>query len=131
MAGLTIRRPDGSLEDVHPEPLPIEMFRDWVFGVYPRYPTGLPPDEAGSRDRQRRDESFWTETLPDGTLYIAYHEVRAKSGDLTIGGLAREVEAAPSSSTCGPTRAATTRRTARFATPFERKPPSVLVGSPC
>jgi hypothetical protein len=94
LAGLTIRRPDGSVEDVDPEPLPIEAFRDWVFGVYPRYPTGMPPDEAGSRDRQRRDESFWTETLPDGTLYIAYHEVRAKSGDLTIGGLAREVEAA-------------------------------------
>ena len=94
MAGLTIRRPDGSVEDVDPEPLPIEVYRDWVFSVYPRYPTGMPPDEAGSRDRQRRDESFWTETLPDGTLYVAYHEVRAKSGDLTIGGLAREVAAA-------------------------------------
>jgi hypothetical protein len=93
-AGLTVRRADGSIEEVDVEPLPIDAFRDWVFGVYPRYPTALPPDESGSREQRRRDESFWTETLPDGTLYIAYHEVRAKSGDLTIGGLANEVDAA-------------------------------------
>jgi hypothetical protein len=93
-AGLTVRRADGSSEEVDVEPLPIDAFRAWVFGVYPRYPTALPPDDSGSRERRRRDESFWTEALPDGTLYIAYHEVRAKSGDLTIGGLANEVDAA-------------------------------------
>lgn len=93
-AGLTVRRADGSIEEVDVEPVPIDVFRDWVFGVYPRYPTSLPPDESGSREQRRRDESFWTETLPDGTLYVAYHEVRAKAGDLTIGSLANEVEAA-------------------------------------
>jgi hypothetical protein len=93
-AALTLRLPDGSTTDVDPEPLPIERYRDWVFGVYPRYPTAMPPDETGSRERRRRDESFWTETLPDGTLYVAFHEVRATSGDLTIGGLANAVDAA-------------------------------------
>ena len=94
-AALTLRLPDGSAADVDPEPLPIGTYRDWVFGVYPSYPTAMPPDEQASRDRRRRDEPFWTETLPDGSLYIAYNEVRARSGDdLTIGGLANEVEAA-------------------------------------
>jgi hypothetical protein len=90
-AALTLRMPDGTTSDVDPEPLPIEAYRDWVFMVYPRYPTAMPPDENGSRERQRRDESFWTETLPDGTLYIAYQEVRAKSGTTTIGRLANAV----------------------------------------
>jgi hypothetical protein len=93
-AGLTVHRADGSIEEVDAEPLPIDAYRDWVFGIYPRYPTALPPDESGSREQRRRNESFWTETLPDGTLYIAYHEVRAESGDMTIGRLANEVEAA-------------------------------------
>ena len=92
--GLTIRRADGSIEEVDLAPVPIDTFRDWVFGVYPSYPTAMPPDGSGSRERRRRDEAFWTETLPDGTLYVAYHEVRAVSGDMTIGRLANEVEAA-------------------------------------
>jgi hypothetical protein len=92
-AALTVRLADGTTADVDPEPLPIERYRDWVFGVYPSYPTAMPPDEDGSRERRRRDEPFWTETLPDGTLYVAYHEVRAKSGDMTIGGLANAVDA--------------------------------------
>jgi hypothetical protein len=90
-SALTVRLPDGTNADVDPEPLSIEAYRDWVFTVYPRYPTAMPPDEDGSRERRRRDESFWTETLPDGTLYIAYQEVRARSGDLTIGRLANAV----------------------------------------
>jgi hypothetical protein len=93
-AALTVRLPDGTTTEVDPEPLPIDAYRDWVFGVYPRYPTAMPPDENGSRERRRRDESFWTETLPDGTLYVAYHEVRGKSGDMSIGALANAVESA-------------------------------------
>lgn len=93
-AALTVRRPDGSTTNIEPESIPIDAYRDWVFGIYGNYPTAMPPDETGSRERRRRDESFWTETLPDGALYIAYHEVRARSGDLTIGRLANEVEAA-------------------------------------
>lgn len=91
---LTLRFDDGRVVELDAEAAPIDAYRDWVFSVYPRYPTGLPPDDDGTRDRQRRDESFWTETLPDGTLYVAYHEVRARAGDLTIGGLANDVEAA-------------------------------------
>jgi hypothetical protein len=93
-AAMTLRRADGSIEEVDPDPLPIDAFRDWVFSVYPRYPTAMPPDESGSRERRQRDESFWTETLPDGELYIAYHEVRSTSGDVSVGRLANMVEAA-------------------------------------
>ena len=95
---LSLRFDDGTTRDVEVETVPIGAFRDWLFSVYPRYPTGLPPDDEGTRDRQRRDEAFWTETLPDGTLYIAYHEVRSRSGGtLTIGRLANEVAAAKGS----------------------------------
>ncbi len=93
-AALTVRLPDGATTDIDPEPIPIEAYRDWVFGIYGTYPTAMPPDEAGSRERRRREEHFWTEPLPDGTLYVAYHETRARSGDLTISGLAEKVEAA-------------------------------------
>ena len=93
-AALSVRLADGTTTDVDPAPVSIDAFRDWVFGVYPRYPTAMPPDEGGSRERRRRDESFWTEELSDGTLYIAYHEVRARSGDLSIGWLANIVRAA-------------------------------------
>jgi hypothetical protein len=94
-APLSLRFDDGTTRDVEVEALPIGAFRDWLFSVYPRYPTGLPPDDEGTRDRQRRDEAFWTETLPDGTLYVAYHEVRSRSGGtLTIGRLANDVRAA-------------------------------------
>ena len=94
-APLSLRFDDGTTRDVHVDAVPIGAFRDWLFSVYPRYPTGLPPDDDGTRDRQRREEAFWTETLPDGTLYVAYHEVRSRSGGtLTIGWLAKQVQAA-------------------------------------
>ena len=95
-ARLSLRFDDGTTRDVDADALPIGVFRDWIFGVYPDFPTGLPPDEQGTRDRQRRDEAFWTEVLPDGTLYIAYQEVRRRSGPggnsgMTIGALANAV----------------------------------------
>ena len=94
-APLTLRFDDGSTREVDVDALPVETYRDWVFSVYPRYPTGLPPDDDGTRDRQRRDEAFWTDELPDGRLYVAYHEVRPRSGgDLSIGWLAKQVAAA-------------------------------------
>ena len=94
-APLSLRLDDGTTRDVEVEAVPIGAFRDWLFSVYPRYPTGLPPDDEGTRDRQRRDEAFWTETLPDGSLYVAYHEVHSRSGgSMTIGWLAKQVQAA-------------------------------------
>ena len=94
-APLSLRFDDGTTRDVDVEAVPVGAFRDWLFSVYPRYPTGLPPDDEGTRDRQRRDEAFWTETLPGGTMYVAYHEVRSRSGGtLTIGWLAKQVQAA-------------------------------------
>ena len=94
-APLTLRLDDGSTRDVEVEPLAVDAYRDWLFSVYPRYPTGLPPDDDGTRDRQRRDEAFWTDVLEDGSLYVAYHEVRSQSGGgLTIGSLANEVREA-------------------------------------
>jgi hypothetical protein len=90
---LTLRLLDGSTSQVDPEPMPIDAYRDWLFGVYPGYPTGLPPNARGSRDRQHRDQAFWTEALPDGTLYLAYNEVRSRSEDgISIGKLALAVE---------------------------------------
>ena len=93
-APLSVRFDDGTTREVDAEAVPVGAFRDWLFSVYPRYPTGLPPDDEGTRDRQRRDEAFWTETLPGGTLYVAYHEVRSRAGTLTIGRLANIVDAA-------------------------------------
>jgi hypothetical protein len=94
-APLSLHFDDGITREVEADAVSVEAFRDWVFSVYPRYPTGLPPDDEGTRDRQRRAEAFWTEPLPDGTLYVAYHEVRSMSADdLSIGRLANDVEAA-------------------------------------
>jgi hypothetical protein len=94
---LSLTFDDGSSGELDGRGIGIDAFRSWLFGVYPRFPTGMPPDDEGTRDRQRRDESFWTEPLPDGTLYIAYHEVRQRAGPngstgMTIGALANAVE---------------------------------------
>ena len=45
---LTFELLDGSTREVTPDPLPIEEFRDWIFGIYGGgYPDGLPPDADG------------------------------------------------------------------------------------
>ena len=68
-----------------PEPLPIEEFRDWIFGVYGGgYPEGLPPDDDGPLYLRHHDLAFWSEAInaPAG-FYVGYNEVRPTSGSQT------------------------------------------------
>ena len=79
-----------------PEPLPIEAFRDWIFGVYGGgYPEALPPDEDGPLYQRHHDLAFWSEAIktPAG-FYVGYNEVRPTSGSQTINELANAIEAA-------------------------------------
>jgi len=95
-AGLTLELLDGTTRELTPEPLPIETFRDWIFGVYGgRYPSGLPPDDDGPLYRQHHDLAFWTDaqTRP-AMFYVGYNEVRRTSGSQTIDELASGITAA-------------------------------------
>jgi hypothetical protein len=94
--GLTLQLLDGTTRVLTPEPLPIETFRDWIFGVYEgRYPAGLPPDEDGPLYRQNHDLAFWTQAqATPAMLYVGYNEVRRTSGSQTIDELASEITAA-------------------------------------
>jgi hypothetical protein len=94
--GLTLELVDGTTRALTPEALPIETFRDWIFGVYGgRYPAGLPPDDDGPLYRKHHDLAFWTEaqTTP-AMFYVGYNEVRRTSGSRTIDELASEITAA-------------------------------------
>ena len=95
--GLIFELADGSTRELITEPLPIEAFRDWIFGLYGTiYPTGLPPDEAGPAHLRRRSDAFWSETLadPEG-LYVAYnHVVRADTAGKRVGQFAAEIKTA-------------------------------------
>jgi len=95
--GLTFELADGSERELTTEPLPIEAYRDWVFGEYGGgFPEGLPPDEAGPPHLRHRDLSFWSEELaqPAG-LYVAYNQVvRTGSDGRAVSDLAAEINAA-------------------------------------
>ena len=95
--GLTFELADGSERELATEPLPIEAFRDWVFGVWGGgFPEGLPPDDAGPAHLRHRDLSFWTEELaqPPG-LYVAYNQVvRTGSDGRAVADLAAEIATA-------------------------------------
>ena len=94
--GLTFELLDGTTREVTPEPLPIETFRDWIFGVYGGgYPDGLPPNDDGPLYLRHQDLAFWSEAIkaPAG-FYVGYNEVRRTSGSQTINELANAVEAA-------------------------------------
>jgi len=77
--GLTIELADGSTREVTPDALPIEAYRDWVFGLYGGpYPTGLPPDPDGPPHLRHRDLEFWDETLVDpAAVYVGYNGVQS------------------------------------------------------
>ena len=66
-AGLTLEMLDGTIREVELEALPIEAFRDWIFGVYGGdYPDGLPPDPDGHGHPAPRDRRIWSEPLATG-----------------------------------------------------------------
>jgi hypothetical protein len=94
--GLSFEFADGSIHELKSDPLPIDAFRDWVFGVYRgAYPDGLPPDEQGPPYLRNRDLAFWTETLTEPAgWYVAYNAVARSSGSRTVGNLAAEILAA-------------------------------------
>jgi hypothetical protein len=94
--GLTFELLDGTTREVTPEPLPMDQFRDWIFGEYGgRYPEALPPDEDGPRYQRHHDLAFWSEAVkkPAG-FYVGYNEVQRMSGTHTIDDLAASVTAA-------------------------------------
>lgn len=75
-AAITVEDADGSRRDVHLEALPIETFRDWVFGRYEGFPIGLPPDPDGLAIQRHRSAYFWTEPLEGGGSYIGFNQVQ-------------------------------------------------------
>ena len=81
--GLTLQLPNGKTREVTPDPIPIEAYRDWIFGVYGGdYPTGLPPDDDGPPWLQRRDEAFWLDTLrTPAAIYLGYNSVARLTRD--------------------------------------------------
>lgn len=98
--GLTFELADGTTRELTTEPLPIEAFRDWVFGAWGGlFPESLPPDEDGPPHLRHRDLAFWSEDLRDPAgLYVGYNEVRSASGDgRPLTDLAAEIEAAAAS----------------------------------
>ena len=94
--GLTLELLDGSTRAVTPEPLPIEAFRDWIFGVYGgNYPEALPPDEDGPLYLRHHDLAFWSEAIKAPTgFYVGYNAVQRTAGSQTINDLAAAVTAA-------------------------------------
>jgi hypothetical protein len=94
--GLTFQLLDGTTREVTPEPLPMDQFRDWIFGEYGgRYPEALPPDDDGPLYQRHHDQAFWPEAVkkPSG-FYVGYNEVRRTSGSQTIEELAAAVTSA-------------------------------------
>jgi hypothetical protein len=95
-AALTLEMPDGTVRDVDLDALPIEAFRDWIFGVYGGYPSGFPPDPDGIAIQRHRTAVIWTEPLPGGGTYVGYNEVRSTTGPegTSIADVAMDITAA-------------------------------------
>ena len=92
--GLTVELADGSARTVTPDALPIEAYRDWIFGVYGgAYPEGLPPDEDGPAHLRHRDLAFWSETVKGpAALYVGYNAVSAiTNAGRSLGDLATSI----------------------------------------
>jgi hypothetical protein len=83
--GLTLTMPDGSTREVTPEALPMDVFRDWVFGAWGgRFPEGLPPDAKGPLYLQHRELAFWSAPLAKpAATYVGYNEVANTADDGT------------------------------------------------
>jgi hypothetical protein len=79
-AALTVEDADGSPRDVELDALPIEAFRDWVFGRYEGFPIGLPPDPDGLAVQRHRSAIFWSEPLDGGGTYIGFNQVQTTRG---------------------------------------------------
>jgi hypothetical protein len=79
--GLTLAMGDGSTRGVTPEPMPIEAYRDWIFGVYGgEFPAGLPPDPDGPPHLRHRDLEFWSDTIDrPASIYVGYNAVRSRT----------------------------------------------------
>jgi hypothetical protein len=97
--GLTFELLDGSERELTADPLPIESYRDWVFGVWGGdFPVGLPPDDNGPPHLRHRELSFWSEEQADPAgLYVAYNQVvRIGSDGRPVTDLATEIADAAS-----------------------------------
>ena len=95
--GLTLELTDGTTREVTPEPLPIEAYRDWIFGEYGGvYPESLPPDADGPLYLRHRELAFWSEAIPaEQALYVGYNVVTRTGGDgRSIGDLASSISRA-------------------------------------
>ena len=110
-SGLTLRLLDGSTRTVTPEPLPIEVFRDWIFGVYGgNYPEALPPDEDGPLYLRHHDLAFWSEAVTDPAgFYVGYNYLY---GSMTARGPGARASGRPTDSNAAPRRARSPRLTA-------------------
>ncbi len=95
--GLTLELLDGSTREVTPVALPMEAFRDWIFGAYGGiFPESLPPDADGPLYLRHRDLAFWSAPLtkPAG-LYVGYNVITGQGSDgRSISDIASAVTAA-------------------------------------
>lgn len=98
--GLTLEMPDGSSREVTPDAVPMDTFRDWVFGAWGGlFPESLPPDAKGPLYLRHRELAFWSEALarPAGT-YVGYNEVARRASDgTTLSDLAASLKASAAS----------------------------------
>lgn len=95
--GLTLALADGSTREVAPEPMPIEAYRDWIFGVYGgEFPAGLPPNPDGPPHLRHRELEFWSETIArPASIYVGYNAVRSRtSAGRSLADLVTDVQTA-------------------------------------
>jgi hypothetical protein len=83
--GLTLTMLDGSTREVTPEAVPMDAFRDWVFGAWDGlFPESLPPDAKGPLYLRHRDLAFWSAPLTKpAATYVGYNEVMNTATDGT------------------------------------------------
>jgi len=103
-ASLTLEMLDGTTRDAELDALPIEAFRDWIFGVYGGYPVGFPPDPDGMAIQRHRPAIIWTEPLASGGTYVGFNEVHPTRGPegTTTGEVATAIVAATTAKEAAP-----------------------------
>jgi hypothetical protein len=95
--GLTLAMADGSTREVTPEPMPIDAYRDWIFGAYGgEFPEGLPPDPDGPPHLRHRELAFWSETVArPAAIYVGYNAVTSRtSAGRSLADLVTELQTA-------------------------------------